>query len=201
MGRSTRFDYVPCKRKAGQYPSPDMYSSLDQPTVRAGRFSERNVSFGPSRYRLKKLYIDQIINGSRQLPGPGTNHPPADWNPLTDSSLSKVSPCYSMGRRLDHFKNSLEKQARLPGPQTYETLPHDFAGNRYSRSSGLKSSLSKVMRNDIGSSFQKANDRWVAPTEKPHAPSPNKYTINSQFKTEANTQRTKNCGFGTAKHP
>ena len=38
-------------------------------------------------------------------------------------------------------------------------------------------SLASTIRSDIGASFTKANDRFVAPTKKRQSPSPNAYRI------------------------
>ena len=38
-------------------------------------------------------------------------------------------------------------------------------------------SLSSTIRNDMGKSFIKANDRWSNPTEKVRSPAPNAYKI------------------------
>lgn len=57
-GRSYRFDYVPNKRREGLMPSPDFYSSINQPTNKFDKFSKQNGTFGTSRYHMKKLYID-----------------------------------------------------------------------------------------------------------------------------------------------
>lgn len=104
-----------------------------------------------------------------------------------------------MGKRLNHFKNSLDKLAHLPGPSTYNPNPTDYSlsNTRYDRSTMLKSTLSRGVRNDIGTSFIKANDRWVAPTEKVQGPPPGQYNISGQFKSELITHRR--GGFGSAK--
>lgn len=41
--------------------------------------------------------------------------------------------------------------------------------------------LNSTIRNDVGNCFSKANDRWIAPTEKNKSPSPDRYVIGGQF--------------------
>jgi hypothetical protein len=56
---SSRFDYVPQKRKAG--PGPFSYNSIDMIDKRCkGSISEKKPSWGVPREKMKPVFVDEI---------------------------------------------------------------------------------------------------------------------------------------------
>ena len=54
-------------------------------------------NFGQSRYKMKKLYVDAILESKEVNPEPGKHQTIIEWVKPKDYSYTKTSPQYSMG--------------------------------------------------------------------------------------------------------
>ena len=102
-GASRRFDYHPCKRKQGQFPSPADYSSSYMQTRKGQQFHKDNTireaicTFGESRNKMYRLHVDQIYHSSdAEHPAPGSHQKFVEWINPKDHSVDKTTPLFSM---------------------------------------------------------------------------------------------------------
>ena len=69
---------------------------------------------------MKKLYVDAILESKETMPDPGNNQTLLNWVKPLDYSMTKTSPQYSMGIKLESSRRSLIKtQQGTPGPGDY----------------------------------------------------------------------------------
>ena len=82
-----------------------------------------NSTFGQSRHKMEKLYVDAILTSKETLPGPSDTYPTISWVAPNDHSYTKTSPQFSMSKKTKHFEKSmLSTQQSSPGPGNYGSV-------------------------------------------------------------------------------
>lgn len=152
--RLDRFHYAPSPQKHGtvgpaNYPITDCFSPVAY-NERTSRFT-----FGVSRMKMKRSFIEQSQHLSAQGPSPDSYKDGPKFGELGQKA-SMVPRRHRYGKRSDDYSGFYRTQQKnLPGPGFYQSF--EVTGGVIPDS---------TMRTERQSTISKAKDRWTVPTSK-----------------------------------
>ncbi len=181
--RHDRFTYCPDARRDGLV-SPISYRLKDAFEPSATFNTSSRYSFGTSRDRMVKLFVDEVVGKDSKgnaSPSPGNYEPSKTFG--KSGIHSTISPRRDRtGLRSDRYDpRHFRGEKNLPGPGSYQAA--EVVGNTKMVSS-LTPSQPKF-------GFSKAENRFRAPTEQFKSPSPSQYRPQAEIGIDVSSKMTK----------